>query len=108
MPNYLQGTNGQLKVFEDHLEISRGGFLAKCTHWKSNGTYIKYSDITSIKYRPGVGFISGYLYFMITGCDCDCNLIQSAQHENSIVFRSYNNGKAKSIKEYIEKKMQSV
>lgn len=101
----LNGANGQLTAYEDHLEITRRGFLARLSHWKSDDTYIDYSDIVSIKYRPGIAFVSGYLYFQRSGGDESCGLIQAARDEDCIVFRSYNNEEAREIKKFIQKQL---
>lgn len=102
----LNGANGQLYVYADHIEIVRDGFLAKLTHWGKNKKYhrIDFSEIENVKYRPGILAMSGYFFFKVKGNEQNCNLIEAARHEDCIVFRAYENTTAKVIKHYIDAK----
>ncbi len=101
----LSGANGQLYLYEDHLEIHRDGILAKLTHLKNRYTRIDYDEISKVKMRLGVFPVSGYFYFEREGNTADCGLIAAARDEDCIVFRAYENHTAKEIKEFLKKKI---
>lgn len=102
----LSGANGQLYIYEDHLEIHREGALARMTHLKgAKCTRIDYNDIEKVKMQPGVLLISGYFCFVRKGYDGDCGLIAAARNEDCIVFRSYENATAREIKKYLNKRI---
>lgn len=102
----LSGANGQLYIYEDHLEIHRDGILAHLTHLKGNKvTSISYKNISKIKMRPGVLLISGYFYFERKGNNRYCGLIDAAQDKDCIVFRSFENETAREIKKYLNSKI---
>lgn len=102
----LAGANGQLYIYEDHLEIHREGILARLTHLKGNKvTSIDYNEISRVKMKPGVLLVSGYFYFERIGYNDDCGLIDAARDEDCIVFRAYENATAREIKKYLKSKI---
>ena len=101
----LFGANGQLYIYDDHLEIHRKGIAARLTHLKSKHTIIEYSELTRVKMKLGVFPISGYFYFEKDNDSKDCGLYTAAQDEDCIVFRASENEKAKEIKQYLNKKI---
>ena len=100
---YLKGTNGQLSLYEDHLTITRKGFLQMVSHLKCKETNIKYSELRDTGFRKGWFFISGFLHFMGASTK-SCGLIEAATDPNCIVFRSYENKNARIIKDFLAEK----
>ncbi len=101
----LSGTNGQLYIYENHLEIHRKGLLAHLTHLKSGDIVIPFNEITKVKMYPGTFLHSGYFYFKRSNSTKSCNLIDAARDNDCIVFRFYENKNAKTIKKYINEKI---
>ena len=102
----LYGSNGQLYIFEDHLEIHREGILARLTHSKGEKiTSIDYDEIAKVKMKPGVLLLSGYFYFERIGHSDECGLIAAARDRDCIVFRSYENATAIEINNYLKDKI---
>ena len=99
----LRGANGQLYIYEDHLEIHRKGFLAKLTHLQDGFTRINYDEIARVKMKPGILLMSGYFFFQRKGYNNDCGLIDAARDGDCIVFRAYENETAKEIRKYLKK-----
>lgn len=102
---FLKGVNGQLYVFNDHIEIHRKGFVAHTTHMNTKYTTINFSDIASIKYRAGTPLLSGYLFFRKKGYQKNCHLLAAATDDNCIIFRFWDNNIAKQIKNELQKKI---
>ena len=101
----LSGANGQLYLFEDHLEIHRDGVLARLTHMKNRFTIIDYDEIARVKMHLGVFPVSGYFYFERKGSTTDCGLIDAARDEDCIVFRAFENSTAREIKKFLKRKI---
>ena len=101
----LKGANGQLYIYENHLEIHRKGVLAKLSHLKERHTSIPYNELSRVKMHPGVLLISGYFYFERRGRGNSCGLIAAACDEDCIVFRAYENEKAVEIHKYLQSKI---
>lgn len=101
---YLSGANGQLYVYEDHLEIHRKGMLAKLSHIKGGCTIIGYYDLAKVKMRSGMFPVSGYMYFERKGSNENVGLIAAARHPDCIVFRSHENAMAREISKYLKNK----
>ncbi len=102
----LSGANGQLYIYEDHLEIHREGILAHLTHLKGEKyTCIDYDEISRVKMKPGILLVSGYFYFERKGYNDDCGLLAAARDEDCIVFRAYENATAREIEKYLKKKI---
>ena len=97
----LSGANGQLYIYEDYLEICRKGMLARLSHLDADVTVIYYDEIAQVKLHMGTPLYSGYFFFKRKNTDKSCNLIDAVRDEDCIVFRFYENEKAKLIKKYI-------
>lgn len=108
MPIYsLFGTNGQLFVYEDRLEIKRMGVVAKYTHLGSAQTTIPYNKIKSFEMHLGTMLYSGYFYFQRDGTKNHISLFESGTNKNAVAFRFYRNDIAKKIKQYLQTVIQS-
>ena len=101
----LKGPNGQLYIYEDHLEITRRGIHLKLTHFGKGDTYIDYSELDSVKLRLGTPIFSGYFHFRKVGENKNCNLIAAATDEDCIVFRFFKNKDALEIKKFLKSRI---
>lgn len=100
---FVKGTNGQLYVYGDRIEIKRKGFLALAQQGLKGTKSIPFSSIKSIQIKPA-GFAIGYIQFGISGgFENSRGLKQANYDENTVTFTSAKYNKiANEIKAYIE------
>lgn len=101
----LFGVNGQLYVYEDHIEIYRKGLVSRVTHRNCNYTEIRFDEMEQVKMHLGTPLYSGYFYFKRLNSNKKCNLIDAARDEDCLVFRFYRNRDALKIRKYLKKKV---
>lgn len=99
---FLKGTNGQLYVYENKIEITRKGFFALATQGVKGVKTIPLSEIKSIQLKLA-GAMVGYIQFAVGGGIEGQRGVREANYdENTITFNAINNKKAQDIKNYIE------
>lgn len=99
---FLKGTNGQLFVYNNKIEITRNGFYSFLEHGLKGSKTIPISEIKSIQLKLA-GFSIGYIQFGIGGSiEGKAGLNQAVRDENTITFNTLNNLKAEEIKKYLE------
>jgi hypothetical protein len=106
----LNGTDGQLELYEDKIIIKRKGMLSKMTQgfFKGDKTiYLK--QISGIQLKLSGNFVSGYIQFTIPGGNENTKGIWSAtKDENTVFFTKKNNELAQKIKAKIEELQSSM
>ena len=102
----LTGSNGRIIVYDDKVDIERIGFLNNWVRDFPGTKTILMNSITSIQYKPGGGFLNGFLQFgVLGGREQVGGSFDAARDENSVVFPKDKNEKAEKIKAFIEKKI---
>lgn len=99
----LKGTNGQLYVYDNKIEITRKGFFALAYQGLKGSKTIPISEIKSIQVKP-CGFTIGYIQFGIGGgMESRGGLKDAHSDENTITFSTTKDNRiAQNIKMYIE------
>lgn len=100
----LKGSNGQLYVYEDKIEISRKGFSGLFWQGIKGSKTIPLSQIKSIELKPA-RLTMGYIQFGIGGgSESRGDLKDAHSDENTVTFSSAkDNVLAQNIKNHIEK-----
>lgn len=65
----IKGMNGQIKVFEDYIILSRNGITAKTFFGFKGERTIYYKDLSAIEYKKPSFFVTGYFQFIFSGTE---------------------------------------
>lgn len=100
----LNGVNGQLKIYDDKLIISRKGFLAFATQGIKGDKTIPLSSIYSVQFKEGSFWLNGYIQIGLGGSvESTKGIFDATKDENTIMFNKAHNLEASKIKNFIEK-----
>jgi hypothetical protein len=107
MINALNGTNGQIELYEDKIIIKRNGITAKLTQGFFKGDKTVYiNKISGVELKLAGNVFSGYIQFTIPGgIERRGGLFGkdgAANDENAVMFLKKYNDVAEEIKSYIE------
>lgn len=107
----LNGTNGQLELYEDKVIIKRNGLGNKLIFGFKGDKTIYINQISGIEFKEA-GFLAGYIQFTLpggierrgglTGKD------GAVRDENTVTFTVKQKDIARQIKEYVESRMNSL
>ena len=99
----MNGSDGQLIVYEDRITITRKGFGAMMYHGFAGEKSIPVSSITSVQYHSANFVAAGYIQFgVIGGKESRHGMMDARTDENTVSFTSKCNEIAEEIKNYIE------
>ena len=103
----LNGYDGQVSVYEDHIVIERKGFLGKMAHGLSNNEKsIPIDSIVSVQLKEGTSFVNGYLQFgVLENARQDRNILDGVLEDNQVVILKKSNDEARKVKEYLEERI---
>lgn len=85
----VTGANGKVTLYDDRLEISRGGIgmLHKMQHGFKGDKEIPYESITSMQLRKPGNVSRGYIQFGQSGfSESDDGLMDATSDENTVLF----------------------
>lgn len=85
----VTGANGKVTLYDDRLEISRGGIgmIHKMQHGFKGDKEIPYDSITSIQLRKPSSVTRGYIQFGQKGySEDDDGLMDATGDENTVLF----------------------
>lgn len=104
----LKGVNGQLKLYEDRVVITRKGFISKLTQGFFKGDKTIYiHQITSIQIKKGGILTNGYIQFSLGGgVESKRGIVDATKDENTVMFNYRHNDLVAKIKKYVENVMQ--
>ncbi|AFK87415.1 MULTISPECIES: SHOCT domain-containing protein [Thermoanaerobacterium] len=91
----LNGTDGQLELYEDKVVIKRNGLRARMTQGllaHDKEFFIK--QISGIQYRPAGKIAKGYIQIIVQG--------SKENNRNAVIFTNKSNEVALKIKEQLE------
>lgn len=97
----IDGTNGQLYVYENKIEITRKEFRALWVHGLKGTKTIPISSIKSIQLKLS-GLMAGYIQFAVSRGIEERGGIQTARYDENTITFIRNNQTAKNIQNYIE------
>ena len=97
------GVNGQMKLGEGYVEISKKGVLGFMTQGFKGVKKIAIKQITSIQFKNAGTFTNGYMQIaFIGGQESKGGLFNATQDENTVVFNKKQQSDFERIKEKIE------
>ena len=99
----LQGVMGELKVYEDRIEIiKKGRGVASDNALKT----LSMSNIIGVSVTPGALWARGYIEFIVKGGKASYNVDQAMKSENALLLKAaIQNEAAMNIKSYVEEKI---
>jgi hypothetical protein len=111
----IKGTNGELIITEEYLEISRkslGGFLSQGS--KGNRRFF-YVDISSIEYKKPKFTSNGYIQIIASGTNATNNKntlfgssSKTLKDPNTITLRSFSNSEGERVNKLYEYIMNKI
>jgi len=99
----LRGINGQLRVYEDKVVISRRGLRPLLFHGIKPDKTIPMKEILGIKVEPGSLLNNGYFQVLLPGNEKPCGVFAALRHENTILVN--NRPKNNEAMEVVRKKV---
>jgi len=58
-----EGTNGQVELYDDRVQITRQGIVATVTYLTTGDREIPFDRLRGIQYKPPAGQVNGYVRF---------------------------------------------
>lgn len=106
MSNYeLNGVNGQLKITEEYVIITRKGLLGFMTQGLAGEKRIPFDSIKAVQLKDG-GMINGFIQLSVLGgVEKKGGAFNATQDENTVMFTYKYNDLAKEIRAFIEKRI---
>ena len=103
----LEGVRGQMRVFEDRLELTRRGWTASFYHPFAGTKVIPITALTAIQYHkaPNI-WQSGYIQLEVRHQETHVSP-NISENENTIAFGSTQNETARGIADYLQKYIQN-
>lgn len=99
----FSGVNGQIRVYEDRIVISRSGFLGYASQGLAGQKTIPMDSIMSVQFRAATSLVNGFIQFgILGGHESRGGVINAIDDENSVMFRESSNNEACKVKDYIE------
>jgi len=105
----VKGVNGQLRLVDDRVIISRKGVLAFMVHGLAGDKEILISSISSIQFKAAGLFTRGYIQFAFVGSqEGKQGLFEAVKDENSVLFDVKQQPGFKAIKLAIEHRRAEI
>lgn len=82
-----EGHDGQVKLFESKIVITRKGLTSKLTHWRSGEKEIPISNITGVQFKDAGRITTGYIQFGQSGYSEADGAFDNAGDENTVHFK---------------------
>jgi hypothetical protein len=102
----VEGVNGQIRLTQNRVIISRKGVNAFLSQGLKGNKEIPFSRITAIQFKPVDGFTNGYLQFSIQGgLESTGGLFAATSDENSVMFSELQQPLFEEVKRYIDSVM---
>jgi hypothetical protein len=102
----VEGVNGQIRLTQNRIIISRKGVNAFLSQGLKGDKEIPLSRITAIQFKPVDGFTNGYLQFSIQGgLESTGGLFAATSDENSVMFSELQQPLFEEVKRYIDSVM---
>lgn len=99
----FSGVNGQIRVYEDRIVISRSGFLGYASQGLAGQKTIPMDSIMSVQFRAATSLVNGFIQFgILGGRESRGGVVNAVDDENSVMFRESSNNEARKVKDYIE------
>lgn len=81
------GVNGQIKLYNNRLDITRKGFVAFACHGMDGTKSIFINKLTAIQFKEAGIATNGFIQFIFEGSqENKGGLFSATQDENSIMF----------------------
>ncbi len=99
----VEGINGQIRLTQNRVIISRKGAKAFVTQGLKGDKEIPISRITAIQFKPADNLINGYLQFSIQGgWESKGGVFAATQDENTVMFSVFQQPTFEEVKRYID------
>jgi hypothetical protein len=99
----VEGINGQIRLTQNRVIISRKGAKAFVTQGLKGDKEIPISRITAIQFKPADNLINGYLQFSIQGSwESKGGVFAATQDENTVMFSVFQQPAFEEVKRYID------
>lgn len=105
---FIYGVNGQLKVYDEKVVISRKGVLGFLSQGLAGEKSIPIFNIQAVQVKEAGPVINGYIQFSLSGGrESTGGAWNATQDENTIMFGEKDNNVAREIQRYIEEKISN-
>jgi hypothetical protein len=106
----IEGHNGQVEVFDDHLVLSHRGVLGFLTNGIKGDKTIPYSSITAVQFRDAGLWTNGYIQFSVKGgMENTGGLFAATADENTVMFRTGEQAERFArLKQLVESRMRTA
>lgn len=105
----VAGYNGQVKLLEDRLIISREGMIAFLSLRTNEGRVFPLNELAAVRVQ-NPGFLSnGYIHFVpVSEANSDQVPTQPNRHPNVVTFTKHQRDSFMQLKNEVEKRIQAV
>ncbi len=101
-----EGINGQVKIFENRVEITRKGARAFFSHGFDGTKIIFLKSISGLQFKECGKMTNGYLQFIFSGSkESKEGLLDAAKDENTVMFSAEQQQNFEQIKNAICEKL---
>jgi hypothetical protein len=98
----VEGINGQIRLTQNRVIISRKGAKAFVTQGLKGDKEIPISRITAIQFKPADNLTNGYLQFSIEGgLESKGGVFAATQDENTVMFSVFQQPVFEEVKRYV-------
>ena len=102
----LNGVKGELKVYEDRLEIIKTGRGVASDNASKT---LSMSNIIGVSVTPGALWTRGFIEITVPGGTTSCNADQAMRSENALLLKAaIQNETAMNIKSYVEERIAKI
>jgi hypothetical protein len=99
----VEGINGQIRLTQNRVIISRKGAKAFVTQGLKGDKEIPISRITAIQFKPADNLTNGYLQFSIEGgLESKGGVFAATQDENTVMFSVFQQPVFEEVKRYVD------
>lgn len=102
-----EGTNGQIALYNNRIDITRKGFKAFFSHGMDGTKTIFIKAITAVQFKEAGSLTNGYIQFAFGGSsESKEGLLDATKDENTVMFTSDKQSYFEQIKNYIFEQME--